>query len=199
MISSARYDLLADIAGVIDAAAGFYAGLDVRRGDGAYWFAYNHDPQVQAIYNERFSLKWTPRWHDVINSPGRAFSCAEYLTEEQVANNPFFTHFLIPNGLRYVLSGVVSMRGSMISLFGFQRRTDQVAFGLRETSFLQRLIPHFQIADELTAKMRKISETRRMALAFMDRLDYGVVFVDRAGLIRMTNLHAESDGCRPMT
>lgn len=35
--------LLAEIASVIGAVAGFYAGLDVRHGRGAYWYTVGHD------------------------------------------------------------------------------------------------------------------------------------------------------------
>jgi len=83
------------------------------------------------------------------------------------------------------------MRGSIVSFFGFQRTAHHPPFGAHETALLQRLIPHFQKADELATKVAEISETKRLAMSFLDRLDYGVVFVDQVGRIRLTNQRAE--------
>lgn len=183
-------DLLQDMAHSVGAVAGVYAGLDNRRGQGAYWYAYNHPPEVQTLYNEHF-LASDPTLAHVTRHPGRAFSCADYISDEVVATHPFYTQFLVPHGIRYVLSGVVSMRGSIVSFFGFQRLAQQAPFGVAEVAFMQRLIPHLQKADEVATRVSEIGEARRVAMAFLDRLTYGVVFVDRIGRIRMTNQKAE--------
>lgn len=183
-------DLLSDIAEEVGAVAGFYAGLDTRHGRGAYWYTHNHAPEITALYNHRH-LPHDPTLAHVIQSPGTAFTCADYINEEVATRHPFYTDFLTPHGIRYVLSGVVSMRGSMVSFFGFQRTPHHPPFDSKETAIMQRLIPHFQKADELAAKVSEVSETKRLAMAFLDRIDYGVVFVDGAGVIRLTNQRAE--------
>lgn len=183
-------ELLEDISAEIGAVAGFYAGMDTRRKNGSYWYAHRHDPKVQSIYHEHF-LAIDPTLAHVIQKPGIAFSCSDYINEEVVCSNPFYTDFLIPNGIRYVLSGVVSVSGSSVSFFGFQRTPLHPPFGEKEIKVLQRLIPHFKKADEVATKISEISESKRLAMAFLDRLDYGVVFVDQAGNIRLTNERAE--------
>jgi DNA-binding CsgD family transcriptional regulator len=183
--------LLGDIAQAVGAVSGVYAGLDTRRGRGAYWHALHHNPQVQALYNEVFLLA-DPTLAHTIEHPGVAFACTDYITDEVVATNPFYTQFLIPGGMRYVLSGVVSKRGSIVSFFGFQRTIGQQPFGAAEKAFMQQLIPHFQKADEIATRTASISEGKRAAMAFMDRLEYGVVFVDRIGQICMSNKKAEA-------
>lgn len=183
-------ELLEDISEEIDAVAGFYAGMDIRRKNGSYWYAHRHDPRIQSIYHDRF-LEIDPTLAHVMQRPGTAFSCSDYINEETVRSNPFYTDFLIPNGIRYVLSGVVATRGSAVSFFGFQRTPHHPPFGERETKLIQRLIPHFKKADELAAKISEVSETKRLTTAFLDRLDYGVVFVDQGGNIRLTNQQAE--------
>ncbi|MBC3810086.1 helix-turn-helix transcriptional regulator [Undibacterium aquatile] len=182
--------LLADISETIGAVAGFYAGLDTRNGRGAFWYTHNHVPDIATLYNQQY-LPHDPTLAHVIQSPGKAFTCADYISDEIAKEHPFYTNFLTPIGIRYVLSGVVSMRGSTVSFFGFQRTPNHPPFGSQETAIMQRLIPHLQKADELATKMSEISETKRLAMAFLDRIDYGVVFVDGTGLIRMTNQRAE--------
>lgn len=183
--------LLEDIANTIGAVAGFYAGLDTRREQGAYWYAYRHTHEVQALYNRHF-LAMDPTLPHLLERPGRAICCTEHITDEVAATHPFYTQFLLPNGIRYVLSAVVSMRGSIVSFFGFQRALQQAPFGAVEAAFMQRLIPHFQKADELTTRMSEIGQAKRVAMAFLDRLTYGVVFVDNIRRIRMTNQKAEN-------
>lgn len=83
------------------------------------------------------------------------------------------------------------MQGSMVSFFGFQRHISQPPFSQIETDFLQRLIPHFAKADQVAAKVSTVSDTKRLAMAVLDRMDYGIIIVNQAGHVRMTNQRAE--------
>jgi DNA-binding CsgD family transcriptional regulator len=182
--------LLVEIAAAIGAVAGFYAGLDIRHGRGAFWYTTGHDDRMATLYNEHY-LAIDPTLAHIIKTPGRAFACSEYLSEADVAASRFHTEFMIPNGIRYVLSGVVSMQGSMVSFFGFQRHISQPPFSQIEADFLQRLIPHFAKADQVAAKVSTVSDAKRLAMAVLDRMDYGIVIVNQAGHVRMTNQRAE--------
>ena len=182
--------LLADIADAIGATAGFHAGLDTRHGRGAYWHAVGHDPATQALYNQHY-LDDDPTLAHIIRFPGTVFCCTDYLSDAAVAASRFHTEFLIPNGLRYVLSGVASMRGSMVSFFGFQRGLAQTPFSSNDKAFVQRLVPHLAKAGQVAARIGTISDARRLAMAVLDRLDYGIILADRAGNIRLTNRRAE--------
>jgi DNA-binding CsgD family transcriptional regulator len=182
--------LLGEIAAAIGAVAGVYAGLDIRHGRGAYWYTVGHDPRMQSLYNEHY-LAVDPTLAHIIKTPGRAFACSEYLSDSDVASSRFHSEFMIPNGIRYVLSGVVSMEGSMISFFGFQRHISQPPFSQIEADFLQRLIPHFAKGDQVAAKVNMISDAKRLAMTVLDRMDYGIVIVNRVGHVRMTNQRAE--------
>lgn len=182
--------LLAEIASTVGAVAGLYAGLDVRHGRGAYWHTVGHDPRIATLYNEHY-LALDPTLAHIIKSPGRAFACTEYMSDTDVTASRFHTEFMLPNCIRYVLSGVVSMEGSMISFFGFQRHISQQPFSRIEADILQRLIPHFAKADQIAAKVSTISDAKRVAMAVLDRMDYGIVIVNRAGQVRMTNHRAE--------
>ncbi len=190
-LDSAEWEpLLAEIATAIGAAAGFYAGLDIRHGRGAYWHAVGHDPRIQALYNDQY-LAVDPTLAHIIQTPGRAFACSDYLSDAYVDANRFYSEFMIPNGIRYVLSGVVSKQGSMVSFFGFQRHVSQPPFSHIETDFVQRLIPHFAKADQIAAKVSTVSDARRLAMAVLDRMDYGIIIVNQACHVRMTNQRAE--------
>lgn len=182
--------LLGEIATVIGAVAGFYAGLDIRHGRGAYWHTIGHDPRMQSLYNEHF-LAVDPTLAYIIKTPGRAFACSEYLSDADVAASRFHSEFMIPNGIRYVLSGVASMQGSMVSFVGFQRHIGQSPFSQIEVDFLQRLMPHFAKADQVAAKVSTVSDAKQLAMAVLDRMDYGIVIVNQAGHVRMTNQRAE--------
>jgi DNA-binding CsgD family transcriptional regulator len=182
--------LLAEIVSAIGAVAGFYAGLDIRHGRGAFWYTTGHDERVAMLYNEHY-LAIDPTLAHIIKTPGKAFACSEYLSDAEVAASRFHTEFMIPNGIRYVLSGVVSMQGSMVSFFGFQRHISQPPFSQIEADFLQRLIPHFAKADQVAAKVSTVSDAKRLAMAVLDRMDYGIVIVNLAGHVRMTNQRAE--------
>jgi DNA-binding CsgD family transcriptional regulator len=161
-----------------------------RHGRGAYWHTVGHDGRMASLYNEHY-LSIDPTLAHIIKTPGKAFACSEYLSDADVMASRFHTEFMIPNGIRYVLSGVVSMQGSMISFFGFQRHISQEPFGRTETEFVQRLLPHFAKADQVAAKVSTVSDAKRLAMAVLDRMDYGIVIVNQAGHVRMTNQRAE--------
>lgn len=182
--------LLTRITLAIGAVAGFYAGLEVRQGRGAFWYAVGHDDRMARRYNEQY-LGRDPTLAHILKTPGKACACTDYLSAADVAASRFHSEFMIPNGLRYVLSGVVRMEGSMISLFGFQRPAGQAPFSRADTDFVQRLIPHFAMADQVAAKVSTISDARRLAMALLDRMDYGIVIVNQSGQIRMSNQRAE--------
>ncbi|MGV7208531.1 helix-turn-helix transcriptional regulator [Oxalobacteraceae bacterium A2-2] len=182
--------LLTDIAAAIGAVAGFYAGLDTRHGRGAWWHVHGHDTALQALYNQRY-LDIDPTLAHIVRVPGTAFACTDYLGEAKIAASDFHTGFLIPHGLRYVLSGVVSMRGSLMSFFGFQRALGQAPFSAADTAFMQRLIPHLAKADQVALRLSSMSAARTLAAAALDRLDYGILIVDGDGNLRLTNQRAE--------
>ena len=182
--------LLTEIASIVGAISGFYAGLDIRHGRGAFWYTLGHDQRITDLYNEHY-LTLDPTLAHIMRFPGKAFACSEYLTDADIAASRLHTELMIPNGLRYVLSGVVNMQGSMLSFFGFQRHIGQTPFTRTEADFLQRLIPHFAKADQVAAKVSTMSDAKRVAMAVLDRMDYGIVFVNKAGNIRMTNQRAE--------
>jgi DNA-binding NarL/FixJ family response regulator len=119
------------------------------------------------------------------------FSCTDYLSDAAVAASRFHTEFLIPNGLRYVLSAVAGTRGSMVSFFGFQRGPAQAPFSSADKALMQRLVPHIAKAGQVAARISVISDARRLAMTVLDRLDYGIILADRAGNIRLTNRRAE--------
>lgn len=145
---------------------------------------------MQALYNEHY-LAIDPTLAHIIKTPGKAFACGEYLSDAEVAASKFHTEFMIPNGIRYVLSGVASLQGSMISFFGFQRHLRQPPFSHVETDLLQRLIPHFAKADQIAAQVSTVSDAKRLAMAVLDRMDYGIVIVNQTSQVRMTNQRAE--------
>jgi len=183
--------LLMQVGQLIGAVAGFYAGMDVRHGRGVFWHTFGHNRQMAQLYDQHY-LALDPTLAHIVQHPGTAFACNEYMSDASVASSQFHSEFLIPNGLRYVLSGVVSKQGSMISLFGFQRLISQTPFSRADTGIVQRLIPHFAAADRVVAKISKISDAKQLAMSMLDRLDYGIVFVSQSGQIRLTNQHAES-------
>ena len=190
-LDPARWEaLLQAIADAVGAVAGFYAGLDIRHGRGAYWHAVGYPPGVTARYNDHY-VALDPTLAHITARPGIVCACSDYLSDAEVAASAFHTEFMIPNGIRYVLSGVVSMQGSMVSFFGFQRHLAQAPFGAAEKAFVQRLLPHFAKADQVAAKLSTVSDARRLAMAVLDRMDYAIAIVSQAGQVRMTNQRAE--------
>lgn len=188
--SSKWQGVLREICRRVGAVSGFYAGLDVRQGRGAFWHTFGHTTEMALLYNQNY-LGLDPTLAHIIKNPGTAFSCNEYLSDANVAASRFHAQFMIPHGLRHVLSGVISLQGSMISLFGFQRLINQPPFSRADTAVAQRLIPHFAAADRIAAKVGKISDVKQLAMSMLDRLDYGIVFVSKNGQIQLTNQRAE--------
>ncbi|WP_342119784.1 helix-turn-helix transcriptional regulator [Pseudoduganella sp. OTU4001] len=181
---------LSAIAGAVGAVAGFVAGLDVRKGLGAYWHSIGHTPHTQQLYNERY-LTIDPTLAHIANHPGRAFACCDYLDEQAVAASRFHQEFLLPLGIRHILSGVTKSHGSTVCFFGFQRALSQEPFGAAETSFMQDLIPHLARVDDIANRIHRISEEKRLAMAMLDHIDYAIVLVDQRGQICLSNQRAE--------
>nr|WP_315401623.1 helix-turn-helix transcriptional regulator [uncultured Duganella sp.] len=158
--------VLAAINLVIGAFAGCYAGLEVGLGRYSFRHTAGGDTPWGNLWNERC----------VVPSPVHAIPSA--------GDAP-------PTGTRHVLSGVASTQDGMISLLSFQRRLSQAPFSRADTDFVQRLIPHFAMADRLAAKVGALREDRRLAMTVLDKIDYGIIIVSATGQIHMRNRGAE--------
>lgn len=179
--------VLAAINLVIGAFAGCYAGLEVGLGRYSFRHTAGGDPPWANLWNERCVA---PSPVHAIPSPGGASARGAPADADAAASRWHFAP-VPPTGTRHVLSGVASTRDGMISLLSFQRRLSQAPFSRAETDFVQRLIPHFAMADRLAAKVGALREDRRLAMTVLDKIDYGIIIVSATGQILMRNRGAE--------
>jgi DNA-binding CsgD family transcriptional regulator len=182
---------VSDLADYLGATSGFYGGLDMRSGRGAYWYAHGLDLDIQRLYNEKY-VACDPTLRSIMQTPG----VAQVFDPDKCSDHPdfeaFFQEFMFPTGLGSVLSAITNKRGSLFSLFGFQRKTGLPSFSTSEQAKLQALIPHLEQADRIASRLAVMDESRYLLMGAMDRIDHGIVFLNGSGQIRLTNRKAES-------
>jgi DNA-binding CsgD family transcriptional regulator len=174
----------------VGAQTGFIAGLDVRSGRGAYWYAYGHDLKIQEEY-DRLYVGQDPTLQEIMRESGKA----KFFTRGDFNSNPafvpFYENFLKPNGIRSVLSALICQRGSLFCFCGFQRSLDEKDFAPCDAEELQHLLPHFAKADQISAALSQLDESRKIAMLALDKIEHGIVFIDERRNIRLTNRRAE--------
>lgn len=113
--------------------------------------------------------------------PDRLFSADELFGEAGWLAHPFYTQYLQPLGLRYILAAnLVTPDGVECALF-ISRGDAGQDFGQAEKTLLQALLPHLKRAVDLHAALDVLKSERALYAEAVDRLLVGTIILDEHG------------------
>ncbi|BDB26456.1 helix-turn-helix transcriptional regulator [Cupriavidus sp. P-10] len=113
--------------------------------------------------------------------PDRLFSADELFGEAGWLAHPFYTQYLAPLHLRYILAAnLVTADGVECALFISRAQTGQ-DFGESEKALLQSLLPHLKRAVDLHAALDVLQSERALYAEAVDRLLVGTIILDEHG------------------
>jgi len=119
--------------------------------------------------------------------PDRLFSADELYGEAGWLAHPFYTQYLKPLGLRYILAAnLVTPDGVECALFISRGQAGQ-DYGKPEKALLQGLLPHLKRAVDLHAALDVLESERSLYAEAMDRLLVGTIILDEHGKAIRTN------------
>ena len=119
--------------------------------------------------------------------PDRLFSADELFGDAGWLAHPFYTQYLQPLGLRYILAAnLVTPDGVQCALF-ISRGDAGQDFGLAEKTLLQALLPHLKRAVDLHAALDMLQSERALYAEAVDRLLVGTIILDEHGKVIRSN------------
>jgi len=119
--------------------------------------------------------------------PDRLFSADELFGAAGWLAHPFYTQYLEPLGLRYILAAnLVTPDGVECALFISRGQAGQ-DFGCAEKTLLQGLLPHLKRAVDLHAALDVLASERSLYAEAVDRLLVGTIILDEHGKAIRTN------------
>lgn len=130
---------------------------------------------------------WADDWHrkDLWVERSVAFGLSRIITDEQLVTREeqqrggFYGEWLPRLGIHHMLGAVFPATDGAIGVIGIHRAQAEGAYAADDRRKAAILLPHLQRALQLGQRLSAAALTRNAALQALDRLDAGVLVVDR--------------------
>jgi DNA-binding CsgD family transcriptional regulator len=150
------------------------------------------DPSYQRSYEEYYKAKniYLLRGNRLLQT-GNVHPSHILCPNETALRTEFHNDWVAPQKQRYGMLGVIFREQSVSSIVGAIRSTRAAPFGEREISLVRTLIPHLQRAVRLRRRIASLESQKGAATNALDSWSLGVILLDRAGRVILTNRAAD--------
>lgn len=143
---------------------------------------------------------WADTWHrhdlwvqrSVAYGMSRVITDEDLVTPEEQAASGFYQEWLRHLGIYHMVGAVFPGVGNKIGVLGIHRPREGGAYTQAERRKVALILPHLQRALNLRQRLAAMCQTHAATLQALDRLDTGVLIVDRYCLILQTSAMAET-------
>jgi hypothetical protein len=108
------------------------------------------------------------------HSPGAWLRCQEHLDENFVRRNEFYSDYLAPYGLRYLLGGKLVESNDCSAVVTLLRRPGQEPFSDSDVACVRRIEGHLQRAARLHLAAGDLRAHAQMSASALDSLSYAL-------------------------
>jgi DNA-binding CsgD family transcriptional regulator len=119
--------------------------------------------------------------------PGEVGWDHQFLDEQAMLRDPFYSEFLADLGLRYFVSVVLEQTPDHLAVVAMQRTPGQGHVDRRDISMMQRLCPHFQRAHDLRTRLKAAGDRNSSLENALDLLADGVALLGAGGKVIYAN------------
>lgn len=195
--------VLTRIAGLVGADSGLLGIGSTRRPDEgmAVPFTLNVDPVHQRQWVEShlggdaWWLAFSERFEEGV------LTGAQCVDVEALHRTPLYNEVLVHAGVEDGLFAGIARTPRADAIAAFYRGPERDRFASGDVARLSRLLPHLRRASEIHDRMQALASTRDANDALVDRLPYGLIWLDDTGRVLAMNaaadrLLARDDGLR---
>lgn len=149
-------------------------------------------PEASEIdYLEQF-ISLSPRVPLALRQqPGDIGYDDQILSNADMDRDAFYNEFLSTYGFRYFVSGCLIHSAEQYGAVAIQRSADQGHVSRREIALMQRLVPHFRQALDLSMRWQQMVQARADIDHALDSLRDGVILFGGGGTAMHVNRRAQ--------
>jgi DNA-binding CsgD family transcriptional regulator/PAS domain-containing protein len=119
--------------------------------------------------------------------PGEVGWDHQFLDEQAMLRDPFYSEFLADLGLRYFVSAVLEQTPDHLAVVAVQRTPGQGHVDRDDISMMRRLCPHFQRAHDLRSRLKAAGDHNSSLENALDLLADGVALLGAGGKVIYAN------------
>jgi DNA-binding CsgD family transcriptional regulator len=164
---------------------------DFRHNLGSILFArgYNRKYVLSSASTDARQNAWLARERDY--RPGMIHVGHQLVPEPELMSTRFYTDWLAPQHLHHRLCAVLSREEASAVFLEIMRPREAAPFDQDDIERCRLLLPHLQRALRMYRRLAALEVERDVALGALDRLPWGVMFVDKHRNRLATNRHAQ--------
>ncbi len=110
-----------------------------------------------------------------------------YLTESEMSRSEFYEDFLLPDGFRYMVGGVIANRGNLFGVVAVHRAASAGHADAATIERMRWLLPHFSRALDVQKRLHGARVDELRLCGALDALTLGVVLTTLPGEVQFAN------------
>lgn len=123
--------------------------------------------------------------------PGTVGTDRTVMTEEEIRRDPFYNEFLRRHGIQQPLAAIARVQEDRLVAISVQSGLKRELFQQDDLDAMTALSPHLGRAVAITTSLVEARELTADLAEALQRVDLGLILLDRHGDIRHVNLMAE--------
>ncbi|WP_296944973.1 helix-turn-helix transcriptional regulator [uncultured Massilia sp.] len=173
--------------GAIGGRAVHLLAFDGSHGALSYSDGADMAPQIDLEYIQKYQFIDPRVGHMRSQRAGGWLHCHEHFDDAFVANDPFYQHFLLPHGARYLSACKLLENDSATVILALLRAPHEGPLPAEAVAFLDRLLPHLQRACRIGLAHFVYSTQALVGHALVDRLRQPVMLLTTTGEVVLAN------------
>lgn len=149
--------------------------------------AGRYSPDAVALYERHYS-QLDPAAQAAARLPaGQPVLIDRLIDQDTVKRSAYYNEFLIPNGGRYVMGGVLLDAPHARATIGFHRGLRDGPFDAADRSLLQPLFPHLARIAGVHGKLVALNQAATLGQQALDQLPFALFACEANGRVRFMN------------
>jgi DNA-binding CsgD family transcriptional regulator len=161
--------------------------VDLELGQPILFQTVGIDPASADDYLNHYQLV-SPRIGYDLQANSKVISCDhQFISEQEMDRNEFYSDFLAPHGMRYYVSGTLKQTANRFGVFSVQRNARQGHVDKDEIAIVEQILPHIRRSLDISRRLDEIQDTATQLEHALDQHANGVVLIANDGLVAHAN------------
>jgi len=120
----------------------------------------------------------------------------QYISPDE-KKGEFYNEYLVPQQKEFLMGFHMMLPGKRRMVLGGQRSAKHGGFEAGDVQLLQRIVPHFQRAFNISSRFQSLGIQCAASLSILEELPFGVMLLSANGAVQFMNAEAEAHVTQP--